>query len=102
MSDNKDKTLVSDAKDANKDPKAEDAKAQDGEQNKEGEEGTGPVETQEEEDADLKSLKAKLKQLQDKKPPENKDELISYLMERLEQAEGAIGAAEECMEHERE
>ncbi len=44
---------------------------------------------EEEDDADLKALKEKLKRLE-KKQPTDKDELIKHLMERLEQAEQAI------------
>ena len=58
-------------------------------------------EEEEEEEQDLRELKAKLKVLQDTKPPEDKDELIKYLVERLSQAEQAIVAAEQCIEGER-
>lgn len=39
--------------------------------------------------------------LSDRKPPENKDELINHLMARLEYAEDAIVACEEVISHER-
>ena len=39
---------------------------------------------EEEDDADIKALKDKLKRLADQKPPENKDDLIEHLMERLQ------------------
>ena len=39
--------------------------------------------------------------MQDTKPPEDKDALIKYLVERLSQAEQAIEAAEQCIEAER-
>ena len=50
---------------------------------------------------ELRELKAKLKVLQDMKPPEDKDALIKYLVERLSQAEQAIEAAEQCIEAEK-
>lgn len=56
---------------------------------------------EEENDADLRALKDKLKRLE-KKQPTDKDELIKHLMERLEQAEQAIEQAEAVIEHERQ
>jgi hypothetical protein len=55
-----------------------------------------------EDDEDIRVLKQRLKVLTEKKPPENKDELISHLMARLEYAEDAIVACEEVISHERE
>jgi UTP-glucose-1-phosphate uridylyltransferase len=49
----------------------------------------------------LNELKLKLKKLEERQPPKDKDELIDHLMERLEQAEQAIFAAEEVITHER-
>ena len=46
------------------------------------------------EDQDLKALKARLKILNDEKPPEDKDALIQHLMERLEKTQDAITVAE--------
>ena len=57
---------------------------------------------EEEDDQDLKQLKQKLQQLSEKKPPENKDELIEHLMDRLQHAETAISACEEVISHERQ
>jgi hypothetical protein len=56
---------------------------------------------EQEDDADLKRLKDKLRKLEEKQPPKDKDELINHLMERVEQAEQAIEAAEEVISHER-
>lgn len=39
--------------------------------------------------------------LSDRKPPDNKDELINHLMARLEYAEDAIVACEDVITHER-
>ncbi len=55
-----------------------------------------------EDDRDLAVLKEKLKKLQERQPPGDKDELINHLMERLESAEHAIVAAEEVITHERQ
>lgn len=54
-----------------------------------------------EDDEDVRELKQRLKVLSDRKPPENKDELINHLMARLEYAEDAIVACEEVISHER-
>lgn len=54
-----------------------------------------------EDDADLLELKAKLEAAQSKPPPENKDEMIEYLTDRLEQAMAAIATSEEIISHER-
>eukprot|EP00347_Sterkiella_histriomuscorum_P002737 403366998 len=60
------------------------------------------IRQEKEDDQDMKLLKDKLKKLQERQPPKDKDELIDYLMERLEQAESAILAAEEVITHERQ
>ena len=39
--------------------------------------------------------------LQKQKPPSKQDELVNYLMERLQAAEGSIKTAEEVIESER-
>lgn len=54
-----------------------------------------------EDDEDLKKLKEKIKYLKEQKPPEDKDELINHLSERLQSAEEAIFEAEEAISHER-
>ena len=56
---------------------------------------------EQEDDADLKALKDKLKKMSEKQPPEDKDGLIQHLTDRLEEAEKAIEAAEEVITHER-
>ena len=57
---------------------------------------------EEEDDADLKQLKDKLKYLADMKPPTDKDALIQHLIDRLHAAEQAINSSEEVITHERQ
>lgn len=60
------------------------------------------MKAQEEEDnADLMELKAKLQNAQSVPRPDNKDEMIEYLTKRLEFALQAISTAEEIISHER-
>ena len=56
---------------------------------------------EEEDDADLRELKVKLQQAEAMPRPENKDEMIEYLTNRLEQAMAAISTSEEIISHER-
>ena len=57
---------------------------------------------EQEDDADLKLLKEKLKKLKETQPSsDKKDELIKHLISRLQSAEEAIIAAEEVISHER-
>lgn len=70
-------------------------------------EGTNALEEamhkqEQEDDADLRALKEKLKAMSTQAPPpEKKDEMIKHLMSRLQQSEDAIRAAEEVITHER-
>lgn len=43
-----------------------------------------------------------MKNLKERQPPKDKDELITHLMERLESAEHAVIASEEVISHERQ
>ena len=55
----------------------------------------------EDDDADLALLKQKLQNTKNMPRPENKDQMIEYLTQRLESAEEAISTCEEIIEHER-
>ena len=56
---------------------------------------------EQEHNEDLEELKSKLKRMESIKPPEDKDKMIDYLMERLQAAEEAIKVSEEIITHER-
>ena len=49
----------------------------------------------------METRKSQLEALQKQKPPENKEELVKYLMKRLEASELSIKTSEEVIEHER-
>ena len=57
---------------------------------------------EEENDQDLAELKQKLQDLQQMPKPTNKDEMIDYLVKRLESAESAIKTSEEIIQQERQ
>lgn len=54
-----------------------------------------------EDNEDLRDLKRKLAIMKQMPQPETKDEMIGFLMKRLQAAEEAIGTAEEIIERER-
>lgn len=49
----------------------------------------------------METRKSQLEALQKQKPPENKEELVKYLMKRLEASELSIKTMEEVIENER-
>lgn len=53
-------------------------------------------------DAELASQKSILENLQKQKPPSDQKELVQYLMQRLEAAEGNIKVAEDVIQSERQ
>lgn len=59
------------------------------------------AEREERDNAELEVNRSRLEALQKQQPPKKQDELINYLMERLQAAEGSIKTAEEVIESER-
>ena len=53
-------------------------------------------------DAELASQKSLLENLQKQRPPTDQKELVQYLMQRLEAAEGNIKVAEDVIQSERQ
>lgn len=58
-------------------------------------------ENEREDDNDLRDLKKKLSMMKQLPHPQNKDEMIGFLMKRLQAAEEAIGTCEQIIGNER-